>query len=196
MRGEIVDLHRRTGRTFIYVTHDQAEAMSMSDRIAVFMDGKIVQAATPRELFEQPETREVAAFVGDRPINLIELDCEGGVLPAPFDDFAIEGQEIPPRVVLGIRPETTEISAGGALSSQVERLEYLGSEAIVTFRLPGEHVIRATLDASQALPAAGETVRLGINLKAVHLFDAACGKRLPATLIARAGDSPGSRGAA
>ncbi len=185
MRSEIVDLHKRTGRTFIYVTHDQAEAMSMSDRIAVFMAGRILQVATPRELFERPETREVAGFIGDRPINLIELASDNGELPAPFEKFAIGGKDIPARIVLGIRPETTTIDPRGALSGNVERLEYLGSEAIVTFRLSDKHVLRAALDASQRLPAEGERVGLRINLDAVHLFDAETGKRLRATLESR-----------
>jgi multiple sugar transport system ATP-binding protein len=185
MRSEIVDLHKRTGRTFIYVTHDQAEAMSMSDRIAVFMAGRILQVATPRELFERPETREVAGFIGDRPINLIELASDNGELPAPFEGFAIDGKDTPARIVLGIRPETTAIDPRGALSGYVERLEYLGSEAIVTFRLSDKHVLRAALDASQLLPAEGERVGIRINLDAVHLFDAETGKRLRATLEAR-----------
>jgi multiple sugar transport system ATP-binding protein len=189
MRSEIVDLHRRTGRTFIYVTHDQSEAMSMSDRIAVFIDGRIVQVATPRELFERPETRVVAGFIGDRPINLIELDCDSGGLPAPFEEFAVGGTDIPARVVLGIRPENTAIDPSGALSGHVERLEYLGSEAIVTFRLSDKHVLRAAIDASQLLPAEGERVGLDIRLDKVHLFDAESGKRLRACLEARGGTS-------
>jgi multiple sugar transport system ATP-binding protein len=105
MRGEIVDLHRRTGRTFIYVTHDQAEAMSMSDRIAVIQDGRIVQVATPRELFEHPATCDVAALVVDRLINLIELAMDGAGLTPPLDGFTIDGKDLPTRVVVGIRPE-------------------------------------------------------------------------------------------
>ena len=189
MRGEIVDLHKRTGRTFIYVTHDQAEAMSMSDRIAVFMAGQIVQVATPRELFEFPATREVAAFVGDRPINLIEVDVEGASLSAPFDAFAVAGNTIPKRVVVGIRPETVNLDPNGPLSGHVERLEYLGSEAIVTFRLNIDHVLRVTLDTSQPVPSQNERACLRIKQDGAHLFDAETGVRLQAKLVLKNADS-------
>ncbi len=187
MRGEIVDLHRRTGRTFIYVTHDQAEAMSMSDRIAVFQAGRIVQVATPRELFEYPATRDVAAFVGDRPINLIELAMDGADLPPPFDGFTIDGNDIPARVVVGIRPESLDVAPNEALSGLVERIEYLGSEVVVTFRLAGGHPLRVTLDASLALPPVGETAGLRLKAGAAHLFDAATGIRLDAVLVSPGG---------
>jgi multiple sugar transport system ATP-binding protein len=185
MRGEIVDLHRRTGRTFIYVTHDQAEAMSMSDRIAVFQAGRIVQVATPRELFEHPATRSVAAFVGDRPINLIELTMNGTGLPPPFDGFAIDGKDIPTEVVVGIRPESLDVDPNGPLSGRVELIEYLGSEAIATFRLAGGAFLRVALDTSRTLPSVGETVGLRVKVAAAHLFDAATDMRLDAVLVAR-----------
>ena len=189
MRAEIVDLHKRTGRTFIYVTHDQAEAMSMSDRIAVFMAGRIVQVATPRDLFELPATREVAAFVGDRPINMIELDMDDASLPAPFDAFAVAGNNMPKRIVLGIRPETMRLDSHGPLSGHVERLEYLGSEAIVTFRLNANHVLRITLDTSQPLPSQNGYARLRIKQGGTHLFDAETGVRLQAKLVLKNSDA-------
>jgi len=197
MRGEIADLNKRTGRTFIYVTHDQAEAMSMSDRIAVFQAGRIVQVATPRDLFEHPATREVAAFVGDRPINLVELAMDGASLPPPFDGFAIDGKDLPARVVVGIRPEAIEITPNGPLSGCVELVEYLGSEAIATFRLAGGAALRVALDASLGLPSEGEILGLQVRPGAAHLFDAVTDKRLDAVLVCRveglesAGESAG-----
>jgi multiple sugar transport system ATP-binding protein len=189
MRGEIVDLHKRTGRTFIYVTHDQAEAMSMSDRIAVFQAGRILQVATPRDLFEHPATREVAAFVGDRPINLIELAVDGAgdgaSLPPPFNGFAIDGKDIPARVVVGIRPEALDITPNGPLSGRVELVEYLGSEAIATIRLAGGAALRVALDASRTLPSVGEVVSLRVKPGAAHIFDAATDIRLDAVLVTR-----------
>ncbi len=185
MRGEIVDLHKRTGRTFIYVTHDQAEAMSMSDSIAVFQAGRIVQVSTPRELFEHPATREVAAFVGDRPINLIELVMDGAGLSPPFDGFAIDGKDLPKRIVIGIRPEYLDVDPSGPLSGRVELIEYLGSEAIVTFSLSGSALLRVALDASRTLPRVGETLGLRVKLDATHLFDAETDLRLDAALVAR-----------
>ena len=119
MRSELVDLHRRTGRTFVYVTHDQAEAMSMSDRIAVFMDGRIVQTGTPHELYERPATRWVAAFIGDYPINLVELDLDHGRLPTPFEGYSVPGARQIRRIVLGLRAETLYIADAGSLRRTV-----------------------------------------------------------------------------
>ncbi|MCP5366683.1 MAG: ABC transporter ATP-binding protein [Hyphomicrobiales bacterium] len=198
MRGEIVDLHRRTGRTFVYVTHDQAEAMSMSDRIAVFMAGEIRQVATPRELFERPASREVAAFVGDRPINLIDVAATGAALPPPFDGFAIAGPALPPRVTLGIRPETLDLVPEGPLAGRVGLIEYLGSEAMVTFHLSGagaeDVTLRAALDAGHGLPAEGDAVSLALDAAAAHLFDADTGRRLDARLVARDGAAAAGSG--
>ena len=185
MRGEIVDLHERTGRTFVYVTHDQAEAMSMSDRIAIIHDGRILQVATPRELFERPVSIYVAAFLGDRPINLIELGVDGARLAPPFDGFSTDGMDLPGRVVIGLRPETLEIVPNGPLSGRVDVIEYFGSEAIVSFRLTDGQILRAALNATEGLPAVGDTISLGIGQGIVHVFDAASERRLGALPASR-----------
>ena len=178
MRSEIVDLHQRTRRTFIYVTHDQAEAMSMSDNIAVIMGGRILQVASPRDLFERPVNVDVAAFLGDRPINLIELSTAEGRLPPPFDGFACDVAELPGRVIIGLRPETLEPDEQGPLTGTVGEMEYLGSEAMVSLHLDGGHQLRAALNASGVLPKPGETLRLGVEHGIAHVFDAATGRRL------------------
>jgi ABC-type sugar transport system ATPase subunit len=90
-------------------------------------------------------------------------------------------------VVVGIRPESLDLDPNGALSGRVERIEYLGSEVIVTFRLAGGAPLRAALDASLTLPSVGETVGLRFKLGAAHLFDAATGMRLDAELVSRGG---------
>lgn len=187
MRSEIVDLHRRTGRTFIYVTHDQAEAMSMSDRIAVIMEGRILQAASPQELFEKPVNLDVAAFLGDRPINLIELATDGKRLPLPFDGFTAGIDKLPKRVIIGLRPETLDIVSGGPLSGIVETVEYYGSEAMVAFRLTDGHVLRAALSAAGGLPPVGSATELSVDEGIVHLFDAASGKRICNLQAAKSG---------
>ena len=116
MRGELVDLHRHTGRTFVYVTHDQAEAMSMSDRIAVMIDGRIVQEGTPRDLYQRPQRRSVAAFVGDHPINMLAAEVtESGRLSAPFAEFALQARDLPRQVIIGIRAEALSFDGAGAL---------------------------------------------------------------------------------
>lgn len=180
MRGEIVELHQRTKRTFIYVTHDQAEAMSMSDRIAVIMKGRIVQVASPRQLFEQPVNMDVAAFLGDRPINLIELPVTNDRLPPPFDRIGCDAKSLPARVIIGLRPENLDIVPGGPLSGRVESIDYFGSEAMVRFVLAEGHKLSAALSAAGGLPRIGETIDLGVEEGIVHLFDAGSGLRLGA----------------
>ena len=192
MRGELVDLHRRTGRTFVYVTHDQAEAMSMSDRIAVFMDGRIVQTGTPHELYERPATRRVAAFIGDYPINLVELDLDQGHLPTPFEGYSVQGARQIRRIVLGLRAETLYIVDGGTLRGQVERIEYLGASTNLTVRLGADVTLQAILHAGQPGAKAGASVCLSFNPRQAHLFDGETGARLEAELVAhRAKDATG-----
>jgi len=189
MRGEIVDLHRRTKRTFIYVTHDQAEAMSMSDNIAVIMQGRILQVASPRELFEQPVSLEVAAFLGDRPINLIELTVNGNRLEPPFDGFTCDVKNLPKKITIGLRPETLDIVPGGPLAGRVDGIEYFGSEAMVTIRLADGHILRAALNAASGLPGIGETIDLGVKEGVMHVFDAVSGRRLGALQNAKGHDA-------
>ncbi len=192
MRSELVDLHRRTGRTFVYVTHDQAEAMSMSDRIAVFMDGRIVQTGTPHELYERPATRRVAAFIGDYPINLVELDLDQGHLPTPFEGYSVQGARQIRRIVLGLRAETLYIVDGGTLRGQVERIEYLGASTNLTVRLGADVTLQAILHAGQPGAKAGASVCLSFNPRQAHLFDGETGARLEAELVAhRAKDATG-----
>jgi multiple sugar transport system ATP-binding protein len=185
MRGELVDLHRRTGRTFVYVTHDQAEAMSMSDRIAVFVDGRIVQTGTPHDLYERPATRQVAAFIGDYPINLVELDLDQEQLRTPFEGFSVRGATQIRRVVLGLRAESLSIADCGPLRGQVERVEYLGSSTNLTVRLGANITLQAIFHAGQPVPKASATVYLKFDPRQAHLFDGETGARLEADLVVR-----------
>lgn len=182
MRGEIVDLHKRTGRTFIYVTHDQAEAMSMSDRIAVFREGRVLQTATPRDLYERPVSRDVAAFIGDRPINLTDLRTATNRLPPPFDGFAVTGDRLPENLTVGLRPEALRLVPDGLLRGRVETVEYLGSDAVIGVRLAGDVMIRAEIDTAADLPGYGDAVALGFDVGRAYLFDGDTGMRLDAAL--------------
>lgn len=186
MRGELVDLHKRTGRTFVYVTHDQAEAMSMSDQIAVMMDGRIVQSGTPREIYERPATREIAAFVGDHPLNLVEVTSRFGDLPEPFTCFALDARPEAERVVIGLRPEVLYPAADGPLAGRVVRVEYLGSGAVATIAFPGDQMIRTIIPAHSVPCHSGERIRLAFNPDHAHLFDASTGARLGIRLVTKA----------
>lgn len=185
MRGELVDLHQRTGRTFVYVTHDQAEAMSMSDQIAVMMDGSIVQSGTPRALYERPATREIAAFVGDHLLNLVEVPASSRELPEPFTSFAFDTRLTNDTVVIGLRPEVLVPADDGLLAGRVARIEYLGSEAVATVVLAGDRTIRAVLPTHSALRQPGDEIRFNFDSDHAHLFDGSTGARLNARLVPR-----------
>ena len=185
MRGELVDLHQRTGRTFVYVTHDQAEAMSMSDQIAVMMDGSIVQSGTPRAIYERPATREIAAFVGDHPLNLVEVPARSRELPEPFTSFAFDTGLTNDTVVIGLRPEVLVPADDGLLAGRVARIEYLGSEAVATVVLAGDRTIRAVLPTHSVLRQPGDEIRFNFDSDHAHLFDGSTGARLKARLVPR-----------
>ncbi len=142
MRTEILRMHRRMGTTTVYVTHDQTEAMTLGDRVAVMRKGLIQQVATPRELYERPVNMFVAGFIGSPPMNFVPAGVEGNKLTLPFltvalpDDMAalVEGHD---HVTLGIRPEAFEDAAlvddskkerGVEFTVHVDVIEWLGNE--------------------------------------------------------------------
>lgn len=140
MRGEILDLHRRLGVTFIYVTHDQVEAMTMSSRIVVMLDGRVQQVGRPREIYEDPDTLAVASFVGEPKINRLEavvrkdglVQCHEAVLPAPVN--APAGSP----VTVAIRPEDLVVTGGSeasAFSATITRSEYVGRISLIHAQL-------------------------------------------------------------
>jgi ABC-type sugar transport system ATPase subunit len=175
-RLELHRLQRSLGATTVYVTHDQEEAMTLADRIAVFMDGRIVQVGTPREIYSRPQTIAVAAFIGTPPMNLI---------PGTWHDDAviIASQRLPlaratgiPRdVILGVRPGDLRIAPSG-LKARVERVEDLGDSSIVTFMMD-DRPLKLKSDRLQPVQE-GEDVFLGFAPEAAHLFDPNSGGRL------------------
>jgi multiple sugar transport system ATP-binding protein len=139
-RGEIVELHRRAGVPTLYVTHDQAEALSMADRVAVMIGGRILQLATPQAIYDDPAHIEVARFVGNPRINLLpgRVGPNGKVALDAAPAAAVRN----PRVMLGIRPEKLRVrprsgEARGGMAAEVLRLEFLGSEVLVFARAAG-----------------------------------------------------------
>jgi multiple sugar transport system ATP-binding protein len=154
MRADIAQLQRELGVTSVYVTHDQVEAMTMGDRVAVMRDGLLQQAAPPQELYDRPRNLFVAAFIGSPSMNLavgelhdagqgsLEVRLGDGTIPVTDAVLAARpqlrsfaGRE----VVLGVRPEdliTTTSNGNGHVSSHVELTEALGSELLVHFELP------------------------------------------------------------
>jgi multiple sugar transport system ATP-binding protein len=178
MRAEIKELHRKLGVTFVYVTHDQAEAMTLSDRVAVMFDGKLRQVGRPLEIYADPVERRVAEFIGSPKITMIEARVgESGRIHVGGHVLAIEtGQQPGTPVVLGIRPEAfTPVAAGGQgelLAGRVRLVEHLGSDLYVHLDGDGQaEPVIARLDAERAPHvAAGERMCLAVRAERVLLF--------------------------
>ncbi|MCP3102638.1 ABC transporter ATP-binding protein [Myxococcus sp. K15C18031901] len=163
MRGEIKKLHERLAATFIYVTHDQAEAMTLSDRVVVMSQGEVQQVAPPRELYDAPANLFVAGFFGSPRINLVKPRTLG--LP--------EGDD----VVLGLRPEQLDITSSdvaGALSGRVYLVEPMGPESWVTVDVAGEHLVARAPGDFRA--ATGSPVCLRYDPAKLRRFDAQSGR--------------------
>jgi multiple sugar transport system ATP-binding protein len=158
MRTEIARLQRRLGTTTVYVTHDQTEAMTLGDRVAVLRRGVLQQVASPRELYDQPVNLFVAGFIGSPPMNFVPGRVEGSTLHLPFGDVPLperhveqaRGREV---VVAGIRPEHFEDASivdapddGVTFEAEVDVTEWLGDQlyAYVPFEAEGD--VRAKLD--------------------------------------------------
>ena len=182
-------LQRSLGATTVYVTHDQEEAMTLADRIAVFMEGRIVQVGTPREIFATPQTVEVAGFIGTPPMNLLRGTLQGGAVtvagsrlpvagaPASAPAAVIAGSAAR-EVTLGVRPGDLRIASIG-LPARVERVEDLGDSSIVSFVAAGDQLLKAKSDRMPTVTE-GEHVYLGFDPQAAHLFDTQSGTRLGA----------------
>jgi multiple sugar transport system ATP-binding protein len=175
-RTEVKQLQRALGVTTIYVTHDQEEAMSLSDRMAIFVDGRIVQIGTPEEVFGKPTSITVAGFLGSPPMNLLPARLRGAVLEIEGHGLALPwpGGDEDRAVVAGIRPGDITIGEAG-LPAMVELAEPQGESVIVDLRL-GSAALKARIF-SGARFREGQEVRIGIDPTRVHLFDPA-GERL------------------
>jgi multiple sugar transport system ATP-binding protein len=176
-RVELKRLQRSLDVTAVYVTHDQEEAMSLSDRMAIFMDGRIVQIGSPEEVFSRPATVQVAGFLGNPPMNLLPATLSGGHTAlggASFEtpQLAALGER---EVTLGIRASDVSLASDG-LPATVTLCELLGEEMIVDLDLGGL-LVRAKSPASQRI-AEGSRVHIRIRTDKLHVFDRASGTRL------------------
>jgi multiple sugar transport system ATP-binding protein len=172
-RINLQKLHRDLGSTFIYVTHDQVEAMTMGDRIAVLRDGLLQQVASPREIYEQPSNMYVAGFIGSPKMNFVPVTVQGQTAKA--SGFEIELPRAPgiEKGVLGIRPEelSEEIrDESKQIDMTIEVLEVLGSDQYLYGKVGGDDLVARTDPHFKAF--GGDKVRLGINPRQLHLFDA------------------------
>ncbi|HEV8097444.1 MAG TPA: ABC transporter ATP-binding protein [Burkholderiales bacterium] len=175
-RVELKKLHRSLDVTTLYVTHDQEEAMTIADRLAVFMEGRIEQVGTPEEVFAQPKSLDVAAFLGSPPMNFLPAKLVGRVARAAGQTIDLARDYGPERdAVLGIRPGAIRLEASG-IPAQVYLVEQLGENAIVDLHV-GETLVRVRVD-RRVRVREGDTVHLAFSTEDLHVFDAATRQRL------------------
>jgi ABC-type sugar transport system ATPase subunit len=181
MRAELKLLFDRLATTVVYVTHDQAEAMTMSDRVAIFDKGVVQQVGTPLDLYNKPANKFVAGFLGSPPMNFLEAEIADGQVRGDGFAFALPawagaiGRGAP--VVLGIRPEdVTPRDHTGPNAAAISLVEPMGSSTIVYTRV-GTNLVAIETGKDTTL-GVGSTVSLDVEPNRLHLFDAATGHSL------------------
>ncbi len=203
MRAELVKLHHRLGVTTLYVTHDQTEAMTLGERVAVLNHGVIQQVDTPGELYSRPANTFVATFIGSPAMNFLHARLSGGVVEFAAYRFELAAgtreslREVDGDVLLGFRPEhffdprlTGSETAANPLPVTVELTEQLGSETLLYFRADGieaEQESEGEVELGGALvarldprtnAAPGERLVLGVDIERAHFFDPSTGNAL------------------
>jgi multiple sugar transport system ATP-binding protein len=171
-RIELQKLHQRLGTTFIYVTHDQVEAMTMGDRIAVMKDGILQQVAPPREIYDDPVNMYVAGFIGSPRMNFMPVTVSDHRAKASGFELDLPRSPGLARGFLGIRPEDflPNVPDGGtAIDLKVEVLEVLGADQFLYGKV-GADDMTARVDPHMKV-SVGDRVRMGINMRRLHLFD-------------------------
>ncbi|MER9139412.1 ABC transporter ATP-binding protein [Mesorhizobium sp. M0830] len=183
LRTELKNLQMQLGATFLFVTHDQIEAMSMGDKVGVLNHGRIVQTGTPHEIYNNPRDTYVASFVGSPPMNLIDGKLVNGravMAPLNFElpfsgaktSAAIDGRPL----VFGVRPEDVYLESGAPVEARIHDVENHGVEKILTLRV-GDATLRATVPARTEV-AIEQSVRFAWNPDKVVLFDKGSGVSL------------------
>ncbi|WP_292777786.1 ABC transporter ATP-binding protein [Microbacterium sp. UBA6741] len=180
-RTQIASLQRRLGVTTVYVTHDQTEALTMGDRIAVLKDGLLQQVGSPRDLYEKPNNVFVAGFIGSPKMNFVSVTVEavsaGRVAVAGKDMASIaipartDGLKPGDTVTLGIRPHDLSEESGGAIVGRVALVERLGNETIISMQLPSEASWLVVLDGDHNL-SIGQNLALSFEPDRAVIFDA------------------------
>jgi ABC-type sugar transport system ATPase subunit len=195
MRAALKRLHGRLGVTTVYVTHDQVEAMTLGDRIAVMSDGRLQQLGAPQDVYDRPDNMFVAGFIGSPPMNLLRGRVRSG--HATAGDLVVPAPGVPDsEVFVGVRPESLQPAVNGmpSLGFEVAVVEPLGDEVIVHGTVVAELAEVAPEESEAALlsgdgdraeavaclaprdrPREGSVIQLGVEPEAVHLFDAATG---------------------
>jgi multiple sugar transport system ATP-binding protein len=187
-RAEIARLHQRMGTTFVYVTHDQVEAMTMGTRIAVMSDGIIMQVGSPQELYDRPANRFVAGFIGSPSMNFVEVTADNGKLVGPGGWVA----ELPGRLKnavgavngrkleAGFRPEHLELGTVEGetvtIPGKADVVEYLGNEELLHVSGLGRDIVAIVESDHRVKP--GDVLELILPYSKLHLFDLETGESL------------------
>jgi multiple sugar transport system ATP-binding protein len=199
MRAEITKLHREVGGTFVYVTHDQVEAMTMGTMIALMKKGVVQQFGRPRDIYTNPANTYVARFIGTPPMNLIKAKVDGGQLkvgettfPLPAHLAAVTSQN-QKEILLGLRPEALTISSTGGTSTlkgEVGLIEHIGAESLVSVRLAYAETAHEEEEQEQSGVMAttpgysdlkvGDPVSIGVDMSEAVFFSSQTGERLSA----------------
>ena len=181
-RAEIARIHRRLGTTIVYVTHDQVEAMTMGDRIAVMKDGLLQQVGTPEGLYTHPANLFVAGFIGSPAMNLVTVTTAGGELMMGQSKLSLAGEAAKvaaartagSNLTIGFRPEHLEVANGTGehamrFPATVDVVEYLGNEELIHARAEGNDIV--ALLPSEKKVKAGEQVELAVPIDRLYVFD-------------------------
>ncbi len=182
-RAEIARLHQRLGTTTVYVTHDQVEAMTMGQRIAVMSEARLQQVGSPQELYDHPDNRFVAGFIGSPSMNFLEVgvtrtgdavQLKGDGIDIPLPERYVAGFKSfkGDKLIAGVRPEHLDVTAegpSGSLSGNADVVEYLGNEELIHLTVGGHDIV--ALIGSEHRVKPGDDLTLHIALEKVHLFD-------------------------
>jgi multiple sugar transport system ATP-binding protein len=181
-RAEILRLHQRLGATIVYVTHDQVEAMTMGDRIAVMKSGELQQVGTPQELYDHPANRFVAGFIGSPAMNFASVRAAGTALMLGDVRLNLGGaiadvvsrRPADSELILGFRPEHLKLGGGApsdalSIPSSVDVVEYLGDQELLHAKTAGLDIVALVASDNRVKP--GDTVSFWLAPDKLHLFD-------------------------
>ncbi len=180
-REEIRRIQKETGITTIFVTHDQEEAMSISDYIVVMRDGKVQQTGRPQDVYDDPKNLFVAKFLGTPPINVFDGEVKGERLYIGGADVLCATGAPDGEVYVGIRPEGFTVDRDGALECKLDRIEVMGRDISVISRHECCHntVVRSIIDSENRFDIGGDTVRFSLRPFKVDIFDKVTEMRIP-----------------
>jgi ABC-type sugar transport system ATPase subunit len=183
MRAELKSLQQRLGKTSIYVTHDQTEAMTMADHLVVLNKGQVVQSGPPEEVFQYPANLFVARFIGSPPMNILEVKTAGGDVGVKGSNSPLTSLKVPDGLYqLGIRPDqllATQIA--GPCSMIVKQTEFHGTATYLIGEVGNTSLM--ALNTSYPAASVGDRVYLDISPRICHLFDPVTGFRVDTTSL-------------